>query len=105
MLLTGKAPSFSGRFHVSQLLLLRPAVEGLRANGPGLSVDWRDGVAVVLAVTSTTLAYARLSQPGAFSVSTASAVAVPVEWWMALWRSLVANAVLVSRGTAQDSLC
>lgn len=26
MLLTGKAPCFSGRFHVSQLLLLRPAI-------------------------------------------------------------------------------
>lgn len=52
----------------------------------------------MLAVASPTLAYyARLSQPGAFSVSTASTLAVPMEWWMALWRSLVANAVLVSR--------
>lgn len=95
MLLTGKAPCFSGRLHISPVLLLRPAVKGLRANGP--AVDWRDGVAVVLAMATTILAYARLWQPGVFSVSTASAVTVPMECWMALWRSLVANAVLVSR--------
>lgn len=103
MLLIGKALCFSSRCHISQQLLLRPATKGLRANGLGLSISQRGGVAVALVMVSTTLAYARLLQPGTFSACFHSRkyVSVPMEWWVALWRSLVVNAVMFPEGTAQ----
>jgi hypothetical protein len=71
-----------------------------RTNDVGFSIEGEDVVVVALAVVSISLAYVSLSQPGSFSAcfsSAASLASMPTVWWMALWRSLLADVLHVSR--------